>query len=430
MRLTRRIGRKGERGVVILLVAVVLLFVVGAMAVLAIDVVTSYTARSEAQLAANAAALAGARTLANSGMTSLPADALLTSAARTLAIQTAKQIAANNQVAGRVFNPASEVVVTFPNQGSATFGSNPHVEVQVSRNDLPAFFSRIFGRTQNAVSATATAEAYNPSGLVGAANSGQAIAPLGVKPWLLPNLDPTTGSTIFNPANGAITNPALVGTTVTGPGLFDARCNPCTSPFPAPTQWTYYPGDPADFPPPTQLPSCNVALNTPYKQSIAGVVTTPIACNQQVNIDTGAYPTRQLDTAQAVNCMSHTLADKGDRVLDNPGLNPGLPFRFVGGDDNPVAAAVAQDILVSDSLVTVPVFDSPNPVVPFNNPVTIIGFVQVFLNPDGVKAPLVGPPFQIKTTIVNLAGCGAAAGGQPIIGNGASAIPVRLIANP
>lgn len=61
---------KNERGVVIVLVAVFMLFVMGAMAALSIDVVTMYTARSEAQLAADAASLAGARVLANSGMTS------------------------------------------------------------------------------------------------------------------------------------------------------------------------------------------------------------------------------------------------------------------------------------------------------------------------------------------------------------------------
>jgi uncharacterized membrane protein len=44
------------------LVSVFMLFVMGAMAALSIDVVTLYTARSEAQLAADGAALAGART--------------------------------------------------------------------------------------------------------------------------------------------------------------------------------------------------------------------------------------------------------------------------------------------------------------------------------------------------------------------------------
>ena len=63
-------GRENQQGVIITLVAVFMLFVIGAMAALSIDVVTLYTARSEAQLAADAAALAGARVLANSGMTS------------------------------------------------------------------------------------------------------------------------------------------------------------------------------------------------------------------------------------------------------------------------------------------------------------------------------------------------------------------------
>ncbi len=63
-------GRKHEQGIIITLVAVFMLFVVGAMAALSIDVVTFYTARSEAQIAADSAALAAARVLANSGMTS------------------------------------------------------------------------------------------------------------------------------------------------------------------------------------------------------------------------------------------------------------------------------------------------------------------------------------------------------------------------
>ena len=70
-----------------------MLGVVGAMAALSIDVVTIYTARSEAQLAADGAALAGARVLANSGMTSDVANAALTSNAETLASAVAIQVA-------------------------------------------------------------------------------------------------------------------------------------------------------------------------------------------------------------------------------------------------------------------------------------------------------------------------------------------------
>src|SRR5580704_3260594 len=89
-------GRKDERGTIITLVAVFMLFVVGAMAALSIDAVTIYTARSEAQLAADAAALAAARVIANSGATSDSSGALLATVetipgglAQTIAIQVA-----------------------------------------------------------------------------------------------------------------------------------------------------------------------------------------------------------------------------------------------------------------------------------------------------------------------------------------------------
>ena len=99
----------------------------------------------------------------------------------------------------------------------------------------------------------------------------------------------------------------------------------------------------------------------------------------------------------------------------------GEPLQFLAGNANPVAAAAGKNVLVSDSLVTVPVFNSPNPV---TSPVQVIGFLQLFLNPAGTQ--LAGS--QIPATIVNMAGCGNTATGQPVLGTGASAIPVRLVA--
>src|ERR1700687_3974995 len=190
-----------------------MLFVVGAMAALSIDVVTLYTARSEAQLAADGAARAGARVLANSGMTSKPTDAALTSNAETLASTVATQVARNNEVGGRKL-AGSEVTVSFPNAGSPSFGTDPHVTVRVQRTDLPTFFARIWGSTQLTVTASATAEAYNPSGANASFGTTTPVAPICVKPWLLPNIDPTsppaTPTTIFDPTTGAITNPALI----------------------------------------------------------------------------------------------------------------------------------------------------------------------------------------------------------------------------
>src|SRR5258707_8319568 len=95
--------RNNEQGIVIMLVAVVMLFVVGAMAALSIDVVTLYTARSEAQLAADGGALAGARVLVNSGMTSDPnadTDGLMANS-QDLATKVATEVARQNEVGGR-----------------------------------------------------------------------------------------------------------------------------------------------------------------------------------------------------------------------------------------------------------------------------------------------------------------------------------------
>ena len=439
-------GRNGERGLVITLVAVVLLFVVGAMAVLAIDVATFYTARSEAQLAADGTALSAARALANSGMTSNANINLVTDAERVATIL-ALEVAAHNQVGGRnlvaTVNCANEVCITFNNL-DPDFGTNPHVTVTVRRADLPTFFARIWGRNLVTVQATAVAEAYNPSGFNITSGGAKPVAAICVKPWVLPNLspDPTNSGPIFNSSTGVILKPGLIGwTDPASPPQFVAACTgppggsgcdpwPPTPPNP-PLPWQYYPGDySSSFPPPTQaLPSCSDSF-TAYQQAIAGCVTTPITCNQQVSLDQSNYSFRNRETAEAVNCLTHCengsgTPPPGDQVAALP---PTQAFQFLGGADNPIAGAVNKNVLVSDSLVTVPVSDvTASP--PAGTTAQIIGFVQLFLNPDGQPAPtdLGQPHHNIKTTIVNLVGCGTSSTGTPIYGNGPSAVAVRLI---
>jgi len=108
---------------------------------------------------------------------------------------------------------------------------------------------------------------------------------------------------------------------------------------------------------------------------------------------------------------------------------PSPPFQFLAGSDNPVPGASGSDVLVSDSLVTIPVIDSTMPI---TNPVTVIGFLQVFLNPSGGTLAYSGPAGsnEIEATIINMAGCGNTATGTPILGNGASPVAVRLISPP
>ena len=404
-----------------------MLFVVGAMAALSIDVVTFYTARSEAQIAADGAALAGARVLANSGMTSSN-NAGVIPASKLLAIGVATQVAQQNQVAGR-FVAAGEITVTFPNDGSQLFQNNPHITVQVKRTDLPTFFARMWGSQLVTVAASATAEAYNPSGTANGTTASEVnqVAPLCVKPWLLPNLDPQTSAQIFDPLTGQVLNPALLGsaTPYAGAPELQAACDDCTPPLPNPKAWQYYPGSPSDFHNPlTTTVAC--AENTgfsDYQLRVAGCVTVPIACNTQVSIDASPYLFRDIETAPAVNCLTHATNSAGDSV-DPAGL-PNPPYQFRAGDDNPLvkmgAIGSGTDSLVSDSLVTVPVFNNP---VLSSTTVNIVGFVQLFLNPDGKFTP---PTGQVQARIINLVGCGAGATGAPVFGNGASAVPVRLI---
>jgi len=452
--------RKNEQGLVITLVAVFMLFVVGAMAALSIDVVTLYTARSEAQLAADSAALAGARVLANSGMTSA-SDATLGTNAAPIAIAVATQVAASNQVGGRNLIPGAstcistgqEICVTI-NTAATTpaFVGNPQVLVQVQRTDLPTFFARIWGSATITVKASATAEAYNPSPSSPGApvTPPLPVAPLCVKPWLLPNMDPTMAvnnpaNHIFDPVAGTISDYSLLGWTAAPPTTtirLRTACTTCsaTSAPSAPTSpWRYYPGttDPgASFPAPSASSCTGCAGFSNYQLSIAGCVQTPISCNQTVNIDQTPDGNRNIHTREAVDTLTHATGNGGDSVdtaVSTPPLGS-APFEFLAGSQNPVvlsgALAAEADIMVSDSLVTVPVINVDNVNWPAATSfpgfpsVQIIGFVQLFLSPTGAQVPFNG---QIHTQVINLVGCGTGATGTPILGNGASPVAVRLI---
>jgi Flp pilus assembly protein TadG len=424
--------RKSEQGVVIMLVAVVMLFVVGAMAALSIDVVTLYTARSEAQLAADGAALAAVRVLANSGATSDTTGATMANAwslAQTVAIQVAKQ----NEVGGRNLTAAE---VTLPPAPGGP-NTNPTVTVRVQRTDLPTFFARIWGTNFITVAASATAEAYNPSGADALdLDPPPRVAPTCVKPWLLPNIDPTgaTAAPIFDSATGAM-SPGMFGqgwpSATNVNGLYALCGGDCSSGISAPAPGGYYPGvigtGALNFPAPTALPACSAGFNS-YQLAVAGCVPRPIRCGAAAFIkidDVNTYhptPGRDADTTQAARCLIHDTGAAGDSdSIDNAAV-PSPPFQFLAGNQNPVANAVGKDVLVSNSLVTIPVINTTG-VTPPGATVTVIGFVQVFLNPTG--AALAGP--QIPVKIINLAGCGTGATGQPILGNGASPVAVRLI---
>src|SRR6185369_14098671 len=93
---------------------------------------------------------------------------------------------------------------------------NPRVRVTVTRTGAPTFFARIFGANTATVTATATAEAYNASGF------SRGIEVTNVKPWLIPNCNPTgpvgsCSSNFFVKADGNInetTSGAFIGSKI------------------------------------------------------------------------------------------------------------------------------------------------------------------------------------------------------------------------
>src|SRR5260370_9267651 len=234
-----RSHRTEERGVTMALVALSLVAIIS-MGAVSIDIGTLYQASAEAQGAADAAALAGARTIAMSGLTGDPTNgasggtaswAKICGGAGSPASLAAIAIAEQNTV-GRL---APTVTVTY-SAGSAAagsagndctaagagFGVNPVVTVKVQQPNLPTFFAHIFGLFNSnwnkaSVSATASAEAFNSS------NAGSyAIQPRCVKPWISPNYIPLnpggcTSPVVPNSCNpfvttssGAITNPGIL----------------------------------------------------------------------------------------------------------------------------------------------------------------------------------------------------------------------------
>ncbi|HKV77420.1 MAG TPA: pilus assembly protein TadG-related protein [Candidatus Sulfotelmatobacter sp.] len=476
-----------DYGVTMILVALAMVAIIG-MAVLSIDVVTLYLAKEEAQRSADAAALAGARVLSLSGITGDPTNSSFnwgaicggTSGVATL---TAQAVAAQNIVGNQA---APTVTVTYSagtngtvgtgtsdctSLSSSAFGVNPMVTVKVTQAGLPNFFSRLWSRSGNSVSATATAEAFNPSD---SGNSGNQVSgtitpvrPRCVKPWVVPNLDP------LNPLNppGCGTNclPFVSSTTGqiqhqgislngTGTGVIGEtfwlvadcnhgdpnKCTPLGPPqanYPAGSIYTQGPPNLLSLPgqittPVTAIPSCSGG--DPYEEAIEG-------CDAPDNYQCGVPLANSVDLTKhnpgvnsitnAVQCLIHQTdstnitGSSGQDYLKTSGTfgaPSAYPFQILAGSSNPLGLS-GTPITSSNSIVSLPIYDQiavPNPPGNATTPVTFIGFLQVFINAvDGSGNRLV--------TVLNVAGCGNGTNTtstSPV--QGSSPVPVRLITAP
>lgn len=494
-------GRRNERGVTILLVAVAMVAIL-AIAALSIDVITLYLAKEEAQHSADQAALAAARVLSVSGITGDPTNRTGNWGAicgpSGVAEQAAQAVATQNTIGNLA---ATTINVTYSagstNAGmtsntdcqtlamTTAFGVNPLVTVQLTRAGLPTFFSRIWGKSAIPVSATATAEAFNPSNSGNTGNQTTTgtitpVKPLCVKPWVVPNLNPRrpdgcTSSVdcapFVEPSSGAIPVPnqgmslnggagsgGVIGETFwlvadcqhINPNKCDLRLLSGNETQPqanfnngssfikvAPANLLYVPGQVGTQP--LAVPSCTTGDE--FNEAIVG-------CDQNTNYSCGVPPTQasvpnavdlrnnpEPSTADAASCLIHQTdttdwnnSSGQDYLSPNPlGQPAAYPFQIFAGSNNPAVGAGLPSgtaITSSSSIVSLPIYDGTTVSDNTFTQVTFVGFLQVFIN-------AFDPNGNVLVTVLNVAGCGNGSGGlaaNPVVGT--SPVPIRLITPP
>jgi len=499
---SRAAHRHSERGVTMVLVALAMVAII-AMAALSIDVITLYLAKQEAQRSADAAALSAAKVISLSGITGDPVDSTDNwilicgpdDGTNGLATRVAKAVANQNWIGG---GPVTTPTVTYgptknPDCTALTttgFGVNPIVTVQLTRSSLPTFFSRIWGKTGNTISATATAEVFNPSN---SGNSGNQITgtlipvqPRCVKPWVVPNQDPLIPSgspfcsqgggpcqKIINLTDGSINNKGIsfngtlsgiIGETFwlaadcdytdqrtcsllhvppKANGGSGGRGGQHVPPMP---NLFYVPGQ-VGITPVTAVPSCTEG--DPFETAIEG-------CDAPTNYTCGLPPgsggTNAVDlsrnpdaaTLDGVSCLIHQApggniaAPSGQDYLNPfnpvyPVMTPAsFPFQILAGSSSPMVVggglANGNPISTSPSIVSLPIYDETDPGATLTSGgTTNVTFVG-FLQ---VFVNAVDQWGNVSVTVLNVAGCGNGSGGlpgQPQFGN--SPVPVRLITPP
>jgi Flp pilus assembly protein TadG len=445
--------RQNEQGQTIILVAISLISLL-AMAALAIDIVTLYLASSEIQRAADATALAAAKAIADSGVTTLQATDPNLPGAQTLAQNMATAAVtglmsapAVNWVAGAAptLNTITPIPIDWSRQG------DPHVTISLRSSNLPTFFSKIWTGTPPSVTATATAEVYNPANLP----TFTPITPLSLKPWLVANADPNNASAVFvNITTGAVEE------SVTGEQLnliadcMNSNPNKCVlrgghnpPKATAPSEVDYVPLQ-VSRPPNSKnvCPACASGA-TDYEQSIAcadaTAYVTPTCGGSATNGPTNAVWSNAFNprgiaglSATGTECLINAggpgpwdgSANFQDR-LTFPGY-PANPPQIKAG----TGALAGNLVTTSSSIVTIPIIDISMgtgnfPASP--GAVLVVGYIQAFINQiNPVGGPL--PAGDINVTVLNIAGCSNTDNGANSVigGSGTSPIPVRLISPP
>jgi Putative Flp pilus-assembly TadE/G-like len=425
---TARRGESGtERGSTLYIVAASLVVLLG-LAGLAIDLAALYVGRSEAQRAADAAALAGADTFVTSGYSNgaVAASALCPASATSppsgIAGTAAASEGASNTVGGQTL-AASQITATcdFSHNVVGGISGDPLITVSVTAS-MPTLFMRIFGVTTESVSAKATAEAFSPG--TSGCNSC-------VKPFFLPNCDPVhltpanpacaanagaPGGYWIDPATGQAANPGNYSAGSHGePWKLHTNSGP--------SQWYEAAFDKVP-------PNCTFGTmgGAAFEDNVKQCSTVAYACGDQLCAFDGKKVGPNIHSVGCLITYSPTCTGPPPFTsIDTISTQP--PFTITAGPGNPYTSS--GTITQSASLVTVPLYNPPpGGLPPGGGPVTIVGWMQVFI--QDVKHT--GTNDDIDVRVLNVSGCGTGggggAGGCTAVGGGATFLPVRLVQNP
>lgn len=402
--------RDRERGVSLILVAILLAVLITTSA-LAVDLASLYVARNEAQRAADAAALAGAKVFVE---TTCAASANCSSY-QTQARQRAIDVGGQNQV----FGQAASIQA-----GDITFNgltsTNPRITVVVQRsaarsNTVPMFFSKFFRTSSPDVSAAATAEAYVPSA------TGPGICVGCVKPLVFPDCDPSHVGPVnadcanqpvqyfVNPITKQVVNPGPIPTGVYGMSwAVHAQL--------VPSQYGIVDVGGGQSQLPQNFLSCS-------KVQYACGMTVPTLQGNQVGT-----VTKSVNTLINSGCPPNGCSTGGQDTINLTGP----PFTITAGSNNPLVVkgliAAGTTIDTSPSVVTLSLVKLSD-ITSGSGSYTVQGFMTVFIR-DAVHN---GNSDVVDVTIMSVSGCGtssaACGAGGGVVGAGAPT-PIRLVRNP
>jgi hypothetical protein len=403
-----------EKGVSIVIVAAGMTAFLGFLAIV-LDLGMLYAARSDAQKAADAASLAGAKYFLDQG--SLPTT--LTQTMRDESKAYAKAIGAQNAIRGGSVQP-SEIVIN--DSDIQLVSTNPpvfEVTSRVQRTGLSTYFATIFGVNAVDVAATAVARASKSSGSSGSPTSFNVGAQC-LKPWILQDLSPINPPNQFGVAD--------LGTFVY---LHDDQSTN------GPSKWGIIAPCPTYTPPPT-VPCDGGNSSSVYEQNIIQCNPNTYYCSVGVTINDvpGNKVGKTQDGVRALIHQGGGNQSEGtnngqDTITWTGAGTTNFDYTITGGSLNPIAALQGQQITQSSSIIIVPLTtDAP----PSNGQllVNITGFLKLFITQ--IHPPNAQPHSaknQIDALIIGVDHCvgsGPGGNGNPQVTSNAGGIDIlRLV---